>query len=328
MTTLRDRLLKSKISRSSSNPVPQKKNKDEVVVSPSIDNSIFLKLLDNNDSKDAIHNRINNVEDKLNQIVQIINNKSYLKNVLMELLDTLDESNNETNVIETLKIEQEKNLKDFKNEQKEILKDFKNEQEENLKSLKIEQKVINENNLEEINILNKKIIKLQEELMEKNSSIISKINNTNDNISAINMKLLSKIQENFLLNNSSVAELKNCYEEKVLQENNKLKKLITESNEVFINKLSTFGSENKKNKINVNNELHKIEQRIDIINRSLQRNTAKEIMENYTMEMSQLNIKLETIKTIQSNDNMQNNMHKLKNRIQKIESLLKCSDNH
>ena len=303
MTTLRDRLLKSKISRSSSNPVPQKKNKDEVVISPSIDNSIFLKLLDNNDSKDAIHNRINSVEDKLNQIVQIINNKSYLKNVLMELLDTLDEPNNETNVIETLKIEQEENYKD-------------------LKSFKIEQKEINENNLEKINILNKKIIKLQEELMEKNSSMLSKIN---DNISSINMKLLSKIQENFLLNNSSIAELKNCYEEKVVQENNKLKKLITESNDVFINKLSTFGSENK---INVNNELHKIEQRIDIINRNLQRNTAKEIMENYTMEMSQLNIKLESIKTIQINDNMQNNLHKLKNRVQKIESLLKCSDNH
>ena len=300
MTTLRDRLLKSKISRSSSNPVPQKKNKDEVVISPSIDNSIFLKLLDNNDSKDAIHNRINSVEDKLNQIVQIINNKSYLKNVLMELLDTLDEPNNETNVIETLKIEQE----------------------EILKSFKIEQKEMHENNLEKINILNKKIIKLQEELMEKNSSMLSKIN---DNISSINMKLLSKIQENFLLNNSSIAELKNCYEEKVVQENNKLKKLITESNDVFINKLSTFGSENK---INVNNELHKIEQRIDIINRNLQRNTAKEIMENYTMEMSQLNIKLESIKTIQINDNMQNNLHKLKNRVQKIESLLKCSDNH
>ena len=311
MTTLRDRLLKSKISRSSSNPVPQKKNKDEVVISPSIDNSIFLKLLDNNDSKDAIHNRINSVEDKLNQIVQIINNKSYLKNVLMELLDTLDEPNNETNVIETLKIEQEEILKSFKIEQKEIFKSFK-----------IEQKEINENNLEKINILNKKIIKLQEELMEKNSSMLSKIN---DNISSINMKLLSKIQENFLLNNSSIAELKNCYEEKVVQENNKLKKLITESNDVFINKLSTFGSENK---INVNNELHKIEQRIDIINRNLQRNTAKEIMENYTMEMSQLNIKLESIKTIQINDNMQNNLHKLKNRVQKIESLLKCSDNH
>jgi hypothetical protein len=311
MTTLRDRLLKSKISRSSSNPVPQKKNKDEVVISPSIDNSIFLKLLDNNDSKDAIHNRINSVEDKLNQIVQIINNKSYLKNVLMELLDTLDEPNNETNVIETLKIEQEEILKDFKIEQKEILKSFK-----------IEQKEMHENNLEKINILNKKIIKLQEELMEKNSSMLSKIN---DNISSINMKLLSKIQENFLLNNSSIAELKNCYEEKVVQENNKLKKLITESNDVFINKLSTFGSENK---INVNNELHKIEQRIDIINRNLQRNTAKEIMENYTMEMSQLNIKLESIKTIQINDNMQNNLHKLKNRVQKIESLLKCSDNH
>ena len=267
--------------------------------------------MDNNDSKDAIHNRINSVEDKLNQIVQIINNKSYLKNVLMELLDTLDEPNNETNVIETLKIEQEEILKSFKIEQKEILKSFK-----------IEQKEINENNLEKINILNKKIIKLQEELMEKNSSMLSKIN---DNISSINMKLLSKIQENFLLNNSSIAELKNCYEEKVVQENNKLKKLITESNDVFINKLSTFGSENK---INVNNELHKIEQRIDIINRNLQRNTAKEIMENYTMEMSQLNIKLESIKTIQINDNMQNNLHKLKNRVQKIESLLKCSDNH
>lgn len=193
------------------------------------------------------------------------------------------------------------------------MQDFKNEQEKSLNK-------INENNLEEINILNKKIINLKDELMEKNNLIMLKIN---DNVSSINMKLLSKIQENFLLNNSSISELKNCYEEKIIQENNKLKKLITESNEVFINKLSKFSSEN-----NVNNKLHKIEQRIDIINRNLQRNTAKEIMENYTMEMSQLNIKLETIKTIQSNDNMQNNLHKLKNRIQKIESLLKCSDNH